>query len=265
MNFGRACRLYIKFIIQYIKMLMQSKLDFGMGVVGFIFNQLFGIVFLSLVYQEINTLAGWNFNQLLFVYGFFQIPKGLDHLFTDNLWMVAWFQIRNGKFDKYLLRPANILFQIISEKIQFDGFGEIILGIIIVHKAIKSENILFDGKKSVFLIVSIIMATIIFTSIKVIITASAFWLKESGELLETVYQVADFSKYPVSIYPRLVRNIITYVLPFAWVTYYPACYLLNKGVEYHIIIMQMLVALVMVMVAMIVFNRGVYRYESAGN
>ncbi len=40
--------------------------------------------------------------------------------------------IVEGKFDKYLVRPLNPLFQVIVEKFQPDGFGEIIIGSILL-------------------------------------------------------------------------------------------------------------------------------------
>ena len=108
-------RLYRVFISQFFKIILQSKIDFMMGLMGFFFTQIMGIMFLYLVFQQIPSLNGWTFDQLVFIYGFAQIPRGIDHLFTDNLWLVSWRLVINGDFDRYMLRPMNILFQIISE------------------------------------------------------------------------------------------------------------------------------------------------------
>ena len=34
----------------------------------------------------------------------------IDHLFTDNIWLVAWRYVINGSFDRYMLRPMNVFF-----------------------------------------------------------------------------------------------------------------------------------------------------------
>lgn len=69
---------------------MQSKSDFLIGLCGFFFTQITGIAFLYLVFEQINVLGDWTLDQLIFIYGFAQIPRGIDHLLTDNIWLVAW-------------------------------------------------------------------------------------------------------------------------------------------------------------------------------
>ena len=105
---GRYLRLYKIFAVQYIKTTMQSKVDFFIGLGGFLISQSAGIAFLYLVFEQIPTIHNWSFEQMLFIYGFAQIPRGIDHLLTDNLWMVAWQMVVRGTFDKYMLRPVNI-------------------------------------------------------------------------------------------------------------------------------------------------------------
>ena len=113
----RYARLYRVLISQFFKVILQSKVDFMMGLLGFFFTQIMGIAFLYLVFQQIPSLQGWTLDQLIFIYGFAQIPRGIDHLLTDNIWLIAWRMVINGDFDRYMLRPMNIFFQIVSEKI----------------------------------------------------------------------------------------------------------------------------------------------------
>ncbi len=38
----------------------------------------------------------------------------------------------------------------------------------------------------------------------------------------------DFTRYPISIYTRGVRIVLSFVFPFAFMNYFPATYFLNK-------------------------------------
>lgn len=261
----RFIKLYFKFIVQYLKILLQSKMDFFIGVIGFICSQIFSIISLLIIFNSISSLNGWKIHEVLFLYGFFLIPKGLDHFFTDNLWTVAWFQIKDGSFDRYLLRPAGVLFQILSEKIQFDGLGELILGTLIVCKVLVTRSIGFDVEKILVLIVLCIISAIVFSSLKLLFTSFAFFMKESGEIVEMLYLIGDFSKYPISIYPRLIKLFLIYVLPFAWVSYFPVCYLLGKGVGIEIFFQEFLVMIITLLFSLFVFKLGLKKYESVGN
>ena len=125
----RYARLYRVLVVQFFKMIMQSKVDFLIGLFCFFFTQAMGIMFLYLVFRQIPSLNGWTLEQLIFIYGFAQIPRGIDHLLTDNIWLIAWRMVISGDFDRYMLRPMNILFQVISEKLQPDAIGELLINL----------------------------------------------------------------------------------------------------------------------------------------
>ena len=86
----RNGRLYRVFVAQFFKSIVQSKADFFIGLCGFFLTQITGIAFLYLVFEQIPVLADWSLDQLIFIYGFAQLPRGIDHLLTDYLWLLAW-------------------------------------------------------------------------------------------------------------------------------------------------------------------------------
>lgn len=260
----RYLRLYKVQISQFFKVILQSKVDFLMGLFGFFFTQIMGIAFLYLVFEQIPSLQGWTLDQLIFIYGFAQIPRGIDHLFTDNIWMVAWRIVINGDFDRYMLRPMNIFFQVISEKLQPDALGELLVGTILVVRSLAKGIVVVDAAHIGFFVLSILAGALIYTSVKLFFASLAFWIKISGPFLQVAYELADFAKYPTEIYAKAVRFIITWIIPFAFVAYLPASYFLGKGTA-GVIGVEWVIAIVFCVVAYAVFDRGTRVYESAGN
>lgn len=261
----RYLRLYRILITQFLKTIMQSKVDFLMGLFGFFFNQILGIVFLYLVFEQIPSLQGWTLDQLIFIYGFAQIPRGIDHLFTDNIWLVAWRLVINGDFDRYMLRPMNIFFQVIAEKLQPDALGELLVGTILVVSSLSKGIVITDVLHVALFFVSIFAGALIYTSIKLFFAALAFWIKISGPFLQVAYEMADFAKYPTEIYAKGIRFLITWVIPFAFVAYLPASFFLKTGTSAGVIGIECGIAVVFWCIAYAVFNRGTHVYESAGN
>lgn len=261
----RYLRLYRILISQFFKVILQSKVDFFMGLLGFFLTQIFGIVFLFLVFQQIPDLKGWTLNQLIFIYGFAQIPRGIDHLFTDNIWMVAWRIVVNGEFDRYMLRPMNVFFQIVSEKLQPDAVGEFLVGSILVVYSISKGVVVVDGFHVLMFVISIFAGALIYTSIKLFFASIAFWVKISGPFLQAAYEMADFAKYPTEIYAKGIRFVITWVIPFAFVAYLPAKYFLISGSTAAIIGIECGIAVVFWAIAYALFQKGLSVYESAGN
>lgn len=261
----RYCTLYKVLISQFFKVILQSKVDFFMGLVGFLFTQAMGIAFLYLVFQQIPSLNGWSLNQLIFIYGFAQIPRGIDHLFTDNIWMIAWRMVINGDFDRYMLRPMNIFFQVICEKLQPDALGELLVGTILVISSLSKGIVVVNGVHILMFIISVIAGAIIYTSIKLFYASISFWIKQSGPILQVAYEMADFAKYPTEIYPKLIRFIITWVVPFGFVAYLPAKYFLNASISPSAIGIECIIAVVFAVISYAFFCHGTRIYESTGN
>ena len=263
----RYLRLYRALISQFFKMVLQSKVDFLMGLFGFFFTQVAGLLFLYLVFEQIPDLRGWTLGQLIFIYGFAQIPRGIDHLFTDNLWLVAWRLVINGDFDRYMLRPMNVFFQIIAEKLQPDALGELLVGIVlVVYSAVKGV-VVVDALHIALFVVSIFAGALIYTSIKLFFASIAFWTKRSGPFLQLAYELSNFAKYPTEIYHKLLRFVITWIIPFGFVAYLPASYFLGTGSGNHIAVIgiECAIAAIFWFVAYGVFKKGLKSYESAGN
>ena len=63
----RYARLYRVLVSQFFKTIVQSKVDFMMGLLGFFFTQAAGIAFLYLVFEQIPDLQGWTLEQLIFI------------------------------------------------------------------------------------------------------------------------------------------------------------------------------------------------------
>lgn len=261
----RYIRLYRIFAVQYMKTVMQSKVDFLVGLGGFLISQAAGLAFLYLVFKQIPSMKEWTLEQMLFIYGFAQIPRGIDHLLTDNLWMVGWQMVIKGTFDKYMLRPMNIFFQIICEKVQFDAVGELMVGVFFVGRAVVYGVVQVTLLKTILFIVSIIAGSIIYTSVKLVLASIAFWVKDSSPIMTTAYDVADFAKYPIEIYAKPIQLVLMTILPFAFVAYIPATFFLINANIWKTIAAECIIAVIFWMFAYSLFKKGLAIYESAGN
>lgn len=265
-NIKRALKLHRIFISQDLKKMMEYKVDFLTGVTGVLLGQFFNIFFLYVIFSQIPQLAGWTFEQILFIYGFSLIPKALDHLFFDNLWGIGHFIVAKGDFDKYLTRPVNTLFTVIVEKFQVDAFGELIMGIILLACSLPTVGFNLSVLNVILFILVIPFATLIYTGIKTITASIAFWIKKSGNITYMFYMVNDFAKYPTTIYNNAVKTIISYIIPFAFTAFYPASYFITPDANpFYNIGGTVVISIVIMAIGCIVWNRGVHAYESAGS
>jgi ABC-2 type transport system permease protein len=261
----RMFKLHRIFIKQDLKKLMEYKIDFLTGAIGMLLTQAINIFFLSVIFARIPNLEGYSFEQIIFIYGFSLLPKAIDHLFFDNLWAIGHFIIRKGDFDKYLTRPVSTLFAVTVEKFQVDAFGELVVGILLLGYSIPKIAVSINFLNVILFIVAIFFATFIYTGVKLITSAIAFWTKRSGNITYMFYMINDFAKYPTTIYNRVVRSVITYIVPFAFTAFFPASYFLTGGNVWYNIGGTVVMAVVLMAVGIFVWNKGVTAYESAGS
>ena len=261
----RAFRLQRIFAALHLKKLMEYKVDFVIGALGFLVEQVINIAFLTIIFGRVESLRGWSYYEVLFIYGFSLFPNGLDHLFFDNMWNVAYWLIRKGEFDKYLTRPINTLLIVTVEEFQLDAFGKLIVGIALIATSLRHIDLPFIWYDIPLALIAILFGMLIYASIKTIFGSIAFWTKRSGHILEVAYNLNQFSQYPVSIYSRAVRGAVTYVIPFALTSYYPASYLLRHTQPVFSILAPVVAAIILMSIALFVWHKGLDAYESAGS
>lgn len=256
-------QLHLIFIKQYLKQIMEYKVDFLVGVLGVFLTQGLNLLFLKVLFQQIPSLQGWQYSEIAFIYGFSLIPKGIDHLFFDNLWAMGQRLIRRGEFDKYLTRPISPLFHILVETFQVDAFGELLVGFLLLLTSV--SKIEWTGMKLVLFLISIPFATLIYTSLKIATASVAFWTKQSGAVTYIFYMFNDFAKYPMSIYHPILRWLISFLIPFAFTAYYPASYFLNGQNVFFNIGGLIIISLLCLAIALRIWIKGIEAYESAGS
>lgn len=270
-------KLHRIFIAQDLKKLMEYKVDFLMGAIGFVLVQAVKILTLGIIFAAIPALAykvngqvvdSWTFNEVLFIYGFSLIPKGIDHLLFDNLWGMGYWVVAKGDFDKYLTRPVNSWFYVLTEKFCVDAFGDLFVGIVLVVYSVLSmppeiaANINWLRLIPVAFVIP--FAVMIYTSVKTATAAISFWTKRSGHITHMCYMTNEFASYPAKIYNNVVKTIITYILPFALTAYYPAIYLL-RGESVWRLPVTIGVSVALFLISQLVWNMGLKAYESAGS
>lgn len=261
----RYLRLYLKYNAQNVKSLMSYRADFLMGFLGFLGNQLLGVAFIGFLFSAIPSLAGWSFDEILFIYGFAQLPRGLDHVLTDNFWILAWRMVAKGEFDRFLLRPLPPLFQLVADRFQPDGFGELVAGVAVLAIAWGRLGLSMTFGRLAALAIAVTAGFFIYAGIKLALASLAFWVKNSQGYLFMAYKVGDFSMYPVGVFPKALRFVMSFILPFAFTAYYPAAAILGRVSMALGLGGSVLAAAAACLAASIAWKAGLKAYESAGS
>ena len=106
----------------------------------------------------------------------------------------------------------------------------LVLGIAALAVATSAANVRVDWIFVVFVPLVIAGGALIDLGISLAVATLSFWFVRVDTLRWMVMSLEqDFTRYPISIYTRGVRIILTFVLPFAFMNYFPATYFLEKA------------------------------------
>jgi ABC-2 type transport system permease protein len=260
----RYTSLYWLFFKNRIKILMEYRVNFLIGATSTIFVQAAGLLAVWVVMNQIPNLDGWSLPEILLIYGLITLAKSINHMFADNLWTLGRDYVRTGTFDRFLVRPVNPLFHLLADRFCHDGIGNFLVGLFLVLYAAPRLDIAWTLPSVGYLVIMVISGGFIFIALNLITSVSGFWLMDSVPVTRVVFEMHEFAKYPLTIYPRAIGALLTLLIPYGFASFYPASYLLGRDVPPVLAWGAPLVALVLMVVGMAVWRFGLRHYGSTG-
>ena len=261
----RHCGLFLDYFTQYAKVRVGYRGDFFISLLTSFAATIFGLAFVIILFQKVPQLAGWRFQEVLFLYGFSLIPYGLFNVISMNLYNFGNDYIIEGKFDRILLRPISSLFQILFETFRIESLQEVATGVFCMAWASHSLHIAWPPGKIALFIFFGICAGVIYISVFLILTTVSFWFEDRIGVHPPVWNVIAFGRYPLSIYSGAVQFFLCWIIPFGLASFYPSAQLLGRTVTPEYAPLVPVVAVAFFIAAIALWNFGTRHYSSTGS
>jgi len=260
----RQAGIYAAYFAQFLKTRLAYRTDFVVDMLANLVSLAIQLSVLTVLFGKITSLKGWTFEQVLFIYGFSLLPLGLFNLVSINIYRFSETYIIEGNLDRVLLRPVNPLAQVMFSSFGMGGLNELVLGTAVMIYAGAGLGLSLGLLDVLSLLLFAGTASLVYMGVFLGLTSVSFWIEDRMGLAPPVYNIIRFSRYPVTIFSPLVRIFLTFVLPFAWVAFYPATWFIG-GPEYQrIALLTPLVGLISFSLGYLVWTRGIARYASTG-
>jgi ABC-2 type transport system permease protein len=262
----RSAKIYAKLQILHIRVHLEYEADFWIGIVGSFLRHIGGFVFVWTLFSRIRSVEGWTLWEMAFLYALATIPLGLVEVFYDGQWEI-WRLINRGEFDRLLIRPLSPALQVITQISSIHGLGSVILGSGIVIQALITLHPAWSLAKSLYLIATLSGSFLIVGGLNYI--SNCFFFFDQGSRMSLPLMVqnsVDFARYPLTLYARAAQVFITWVLPFAFVAYYPTLLLLDKMNPPPLLsYLSPLAGLAVTALAALVWRRCLISYQGTGS
>ena len=262
----RHTRIGWLYFAQAVKMRLEYRADFAVECLAALLQQMAGLLMLQVLFENTPALREWSREEVFFIYGFSLLPRALFDSCAMSFYMFSDKYIVQGEMDRLLLRPLACLFQMMLEGITFDFIADLPLGAVVLGYASASLGLEWTLRSGLALGALVLGAWAVLTGVFLTMTALSFWSQERVGLLPPIYNLMSFAQYPLNIFPRAVSLLMTFVIPFGFLAYYPATRFLKDGVtEPGLAWLTPVAGLVCLATGGLVWRAGLRRYAGAGS
>ena len=235
-------------------------------VLGFYAAQIAVIV---LMLHRFKHIGDWSQGEIAFLYCLLVMSQGLVSTVFSGLLNFSEF-VREGTFDRVLLRPLSALLQILAMRFEPAGIAHFLMGIAALIAANLLMDLQWSFQSAFFLLLVIVGGALILGAIRIIIAGVAFFtISNAGLQHLVVFSSREFLLYPISIYLKPVQFFLTYLFPLAFINFYPAHFFLNKndnGLFNPIFVyLTFPVGVGLLLLSLIWWRFAVRHYSSTGN
>lgn len=256
--------LYLKYFYIHFKCDLQYKLSFIMSFISqffIFFSYYFTIICL---FDKFSNIKGFTLYEVLLTFGIIQFGFSFCETFFRGIDLFDELII-NGNFDRLLLRPRGILFQVFCEKVSFIKLSRFLQSIVVLIIAIVKVDVTWNISKIITLILMLISSVIIFLSIFILTASYCFFTVKGLEVRNVLTDgCKHMAQYPIGIFRKGFLTFFTYVIPFGFVNYYPLLYILGRNTN-RLLIISPLITLAFLIPSIVIFYWGVKKYSSVGS
>lgn len=222
------------------------------------------------LFHRFGDVQGWRIGEVALFYGLVNcmfaladaLGRGFDVLGTEFL--------RTGAFDRLLLRPRPLALQLMGNDFRISRLGRLLQGLAMVAFATQQTGIAWTPGAIAIALLAIAGGVALFLGILVLQGTLAFWTVESLEIANVLtYGGVQAAQYPLALYARWFRRVLTFIVPLACVAYYPVLAILGKtdplGAPAWVGLASPLAGFVFLAAAFGVWRFGLRRYASTGS
>lgn len=264
----------IKMFGYYTKISMKSwfqyKIDAILRSFAVFLREATAIMAIYITLLKFDSVNGWNLNEIVFLFSFLFLTYGIMIIFFTGLRDFDKIIIK-GDLDRYLLRPRGVLFQVLSSNSDwFAAIGHGLLGLILFFISASNVGIIWNISNLLYCIIIIFGGVLIQGSIFLFAASMNFYfLNSSKSIEELLYRNGrKIAGYPISIYHSVIQFFIIIIVPFAFVNYFPAEFLMKKSNNIYpefLYYLAPFIGILLYALSYLFWKVSLKRYKSSGN
>ncbi|GAA4126035.1 ABC transporter permease [Nocardioides fonticola] len=266
-TWGRAGVDYVRIARMWGRALRTYRASFWMLVVSSFVTSSLDFVALAIVFTHLDRLAGFDVREIAFLYGASGLGIGVADLLVGRVERLGA-MIRTGALDAMLTRPVPLLVQVCADEFALRRITRIVqAGAVFAWGCWWID---WTPSRAALTVLMVVCSAAIFIGLFLGFATVQFWTQESAEVANAfTYGGNTITQYPLSVYPGEVVKALTFGVPVAFVSWYPALEVLGRrdpfGSPAWFAYAPPVAALAVGTAAALAWRAGVRHYRSTGS
>jgi len=253
----------------WVRVSMSYRTSFVLLTVGqFVITGL-DFVAILILFSNVDTLGGFDLPQIAFLYAGSALALGVADLVVGNVERLGR-HIRLGSFDAMLLRPVSAFTQVCADQFALRRLGRISQGVFVLVWSVQALDLDWTPARVAMVPYLVVCGATIFVSLFTLGAVLQFWTTDASEVANAfTYGGSTLAQYPLTIYPAEAVRTLTFVVPIAFVNWYPSLYILDMpdplGLPGAMRFAAPVAALALGLLAAAGWRTGLRHYRSTGS
>lgn len=260
----------------YLKMLRRT-FDISAGVMliyrsNVVFFLMFETFFILAQFLSISVgydlaggpVAGWSRQEAYVLTAVNYLSHHVFLCFFINQIFTISSNVWNGQFDYILLKPLHPLASIFfTGQFSVSNIPNMVISLGLVAWLMRTGTHV-DATQLLTFVVLFIVGVLVRVALALLCMAPVFFSEKLGDVEDSFWSISGLARYPMSVYPRALAAMLTFVVPIGMVASVPASALFGKlSPEY--LVAALAAAVVFVVVATWLFMVSLRSYQSVNS
>ncbi|WP_426244489.1 ABC transporter permease [Nocardioides sp. LHG3406-4] len=262
-----APRQYLWIALMWIRAARAYPASFWTMTVASALITALDFVGIAIMFATIDTLGDFGLREIALLYGASGVALGLADMAIGSVEQIGQ-HVRTGSLDTMMTRPVPLLVQVCADKFALRRLGRISQATVVFAWA--SLSVDWTPARAAVALMMVVAGFGIFFAFFVAFSCIQFWTADASEFANAfTYGGNTMTQYPLTIFPREVLVSLTFLLPVAFVNWYPCLFILGRddpfGMPSWFAFLSPAVAVVLVALAALAWRTGVRHYTSTGS
>lgn len=254
-------------VAMYVKAQMEYRGAFWLDRLAQIVS--YGTVMLTiwLIIQKFELLGGWNWPELALLFSFQLLAYSIGASLSFTQLRDLEELVRLGTLDALLTKPIYLWAYLVFSGLNVGYAGHIMLAVPVLAWALAFAGIDWSPGAALYLVASLLSATLVTGAILTMIGATALIWVRSSHLFSIFFGFWELTRYPLNIFPLGIQVVMLTVVPLAYISAVPVAVLLDKPVPLLGDMggpLALLAGPILVVLAILHWRYALGRYQGAG-